>query len=318
MYARRFKESGGAGIALLVLVFTLTVAAQDRVAPASGLATGPQSRFQRTVQHLQGESPTMRADFAAIALGILGQAYATEARLAGAPGETVHSASKRGWALAVSQFARQMPLLVDDIELGFPVHLTIGADRTVAVTVADRTVMLNHPRSNQQGVFERDILQSFCASAHCEAFWPTDEPAAPIPFSVSSITPEWAFTAQGQVCSYRGLGVRFDGARNLANARVICEQFLQEAASLREELAWQQRHAVMIDWDNLAIEAAPHRPEHMVRLNAAGDTVLVTIPVLYGSPELIKSILVWLRQPFDSQQELTIELDAARFGWQQP
>jgi hypothetical protein len=302
----------------VVLLWALAVGAQDRVAPGAELTGEEQSRFQRTVQHLQGESPAMRADFAAIALVILGQAYATEARLAGAPGAVGRDASKRGWALAVSQFARQMPLLVADIDLGFPVHLTIGADRTVAVTVADRTVMLNHPRINQQGVFERDILQNFCASVRCDAFWPTDEPAAPIPFSVSSITPEWAFTPQGQVCSYRGLGVRFDTAQNLANARVICEQFLQEAATLREELVWQQRHAVVIDWDNLEIQAAPHRPEHMVRLNDAGDTLLVTIPLLYSSPELTESILVWLKQPFESQRELTIELDAARFGWQRP
>jgi hypothetical protein len=307
-----------AGMVLTLFFCTLESAAQAQLAPAPERVGAQQSRFQRTVQHLQGESPALRADFAAIALGLLGQAYATEARLAGAPGTAARSNGKRGWALAVSQFARQMPLLVDDIELGFPVHLNIGADRTVAVTVADRTVMLNHPRINQQGAFERDILQSFCATVRCDAFWPADEPAAPIPFTVASITPEWAFTPQGQVCSYRGLGVRFDAARNLANARVICEQFLQEAVTLREELAWQQRHAVIIDWDNLDIQAAPHRPEHMVRLNAAGDTVLVTIPVLYGNPELVASILPWLQQPFAGQSQLRLELDAARFGWQRP
>lgn len=278
-----------------------------------------QTRFQRTVQYLQDASPELRGEFAAIALTNLADAYIAEANLARADARaTGHDANLRGWSVMVDYFARQMPMLLEDIELGMPVRLTIGGEKSLAIDVADRIVIVSHPRLNQQGAFEEAILEEFCAKHSCEQFSPGSAERESIHVATAPVKPDWSFTAQESVCSYQGIKVRFQNEQNLANSRLICEQFLHEVTALTDQLAWQQRHGVSIEWDNLAIQATPHRPEHMVRLNTTGDTVLVTAPVLYRSPDLLQHVIPWVRQRLSDQTAVSIELDAEHYGWQKP
>ena len=128
-----------------------------------------------------------------------------------------------------------------------------------------------------------------------------------------AVRPNWSFSAQGPVCSYQGINVRFESQKNLANSRQICEQFFHEVMTLTDELAWQQRHGVAIEWEDLDIQATPHRSEHMVALNAIGDAVLVAVPLLYRSPDLLQQVLPWIRQRLNNQQELSIDIDADRY-----
>ena len=95
-----------------------------------------QTRFQRTVQYLQDASPELRGEFAAIALTNLADAYMAEAQLARAEARaTGHDANLRGWSAMVDYYARQMPMLLADIELGLPVRLTIGGEQSLAITL---------------------------------------------------------------------------------------------------------------------------------------------------------------------------------------
>ena len=120
------------------------------------------------------------------------------------------------------------------------------------------------------------------------------------------------------MCAYNGISVRFNTTRNMANSRLICEQFMQEVITLADELAWQWRHAVSIDWDRLEIQPTPSRPEHMLQLNTVGDTVLVTVPLLYRSAGLFRQVLPWVRQRVTEQTDVSVELEADRYGWQKP
>jgi hypothetical protein len=279
----------------------------------------PQSRFQRTAVNLQGGSPDLRVEFAAIALAKLADAYAAEAKLAREEArESGRDVSLRGWSIAVDRYARQMPLLLQDLEQGFPVDLIVDGDKSTAVSVADRIVILSHPRLRQQRVFEQQILVEFCARYRCEQLVEQDSQSQPIPVSTRHVQPNWNFTQQKWSCSYRGISIRFSNDRNLQNARLICEQFMQEVMSLADEIAWQHRHAVPIEWEGLALQSTPSRPEHMVRLNGVGDTVLVTVPLLYGSPQLLEQIIPWIRQRLTHREPLRVELDAASYGWQEP
>ena len=67
----------------------------------------------------------------------------------------------------VDYYARQLPLLLSDIELGLPVQLIIGAQQELAITVADRTVIVSPPRLNQQSAFEQAILSDYCTTHSC-------------------------------------------------------------------------------------------------------------------------------------------------------
>ena len=278
-----------------------------------------QTRFQRTVQHLQDASPELRGEFATIALTNLSEAYIAEAQLARKEaGATGHNANLGSWSTMVDYYARQIPMLVADIEAGLPVRLTLGGEQSLAITVAERTVIVSPPRLTQQSAFEQQILSDFCAQQSCEQFSPGSTAPQSLPAVTVHIRPDWTFSAQGSVCAYQGIKVRFASQKNLANSRPICEQFLREVMTLTDELASQQRHGVAIEWENLDIQATPHSPEHVVGLNAIGDSVLVTVPLLYRSTDLLQQVLPWIRQRLSNQQEVSIEVDADRYGWQTP
>jgi hypothetical protein len=278
-----------------------------------------QTRFQRTVQYLQTAAPELRGEFAAIALTNLTEAYIAEAQLARAEARTTgHNANLSGWSAMVDYYARQLPALLADIEMGLPVRLMIGGQQELAITVADRTVIVSPPRLNQQSAFEQSILLDFCTAHGCEQFSPGNASPEAIPVATVAVRPDWTFSVQGPVCSYAGIHVRFDNDKNLANSRRICEQFLREITTLTDELAWQQRHGVAIEWDDLDIQATPHRPEHMIALNSIGDSLLVTVPLLYRSPGLLQDVLPWIRRRLNNQQNISIELHADLYGWQKP
>jgi hypothetical protein len=184
--------------------------------------------------------------------------------------------------------------------------------------VADRTIIVSHPRLYEQNAFEQGILTAFCATHSCDEISPVHGDPAPIPVATSHIRPTWTFTAQVSSCDYRGLTVRFDTAQNMANSRLICEQFMQEVVALTTELAWQHRHAVAITWDQLKLQETPHRPEHMMQLNTLGDTVLVTVPLLYRTPGLFAQVLPWIQGQVTRQEEVRLAVDAGQQGWQNP
>jgi hypothetical protein len=282
-----------------------------------------QTRFQRTVEYLQDASPALRGDFAAIALTNLSQAYKAEAQLART--ETRASGDKArlgGWSAMVDYYSRQMPLLLADIELGLPVYLTLGDEQSLVITVADRTVIVSPPRLSQQNAFEHTVLSDFCKIQSCEQFLPATGTVTngfgSSSVAMVSVRPNWSFSAQGPVCSYQGINVRFESQKNLADSRQICKQFFLEVMTLSDELAWQQRHGIAIEWGNLNIPATSHRPEHSVGLNASGDAVLVAVPLLSSSPGLQQQVLAWIQRRLDNQQGLSMDVDANLIGWQKP
>lgn len=277
------------------------------------------TRFQRTVQYLQDASPQLRSEFAAIALSKLASAYFVEAKLAREEARRAgQNPGLRAWSITVDRYANQMSLLLQDIDLGFPVSLALGSEKSLAITVADRTVILSHPRLYEQNAFEQGVLVAFCARHRCDQFAIGNGEGVPIPVSTQKVRPHWAFTSREWTCSYHGIKVRFDGSGNMAKSRLICEQFLREVITLADELAWQQRHNVSIEWDQLVIKPTPRRPEHMLQLNALGDTVLVTVPMLYSNAVLFGGVLPWIRQRVTAREDGSVDLDADQYDWQIP
>jgi hypothetical protein len=183
-------------------------------------------------------------------------------------------------------------------------------------------VILGHPRADQQAAFEQRVLTDFCREHDCAVMTAAAAATAakpePIPVTVVRVNPLWTFTADGAVCSNDGLEVSFRSNRNLATLRGICEELVQELAALAGELAGEEQLGVAIDWDNLAVTATPGRPEHLVRLNAAGDSVLVPIPLLFGSPNLFADIRPWLAARLGRETIPTLRLDASDYGWLEP
>jgi hypothetical protein len=112
--------------------------------------------------------------------------------------------------------------------------------------------------------------------------------------------------------------VHFHTTRDLATLRGICEEFIQEAALLATGLAQQRRYDVQVDWDGLTITPLPDRPEQLVQLNDAGDSLLLTLPLLKGSPALLTAITPWLKAVTRGEEPPQLSLDAGDFGWTTP
>ena len=276
------------------------------------------SRFERTVDALVEADDELRHRFANLALMELAEVYLAEADLARSEArDSEKSARLRGWSRAVERYAEQLLLVREDIELGFPVELRSYAREVPSITVAGRTVFLAHPRRSQQGAFEQSVLTQFCTGSTCTALTVENEAGdVPIPMSPGLVNPEWAFSAQGPVCRYRGLSLQFSAAGQLPQQRALCQQLMQESALLATELAWQRRHGVVVDWDSLVLRATPQRPEHVVLLNNAGDSLLITLPLIYSTDGLVKTLVPWLQAYGNRDGPPDMALQAGDLGWE--
>lgn len=275
------------------------------------------SRFQRTVFALQTADDSLRQQFASIALLELTEIYLAEADLARSQAEVAPDGTKlRSWSRAVEQYADQLVLVIDDIELGFPAELRSNTREVPSVTVSGRTVMLAHPRNAQQPAYERAVLSRFCTGNVCNGLTATVQGEAPIPMSPDVVSPGWEFSTDGPVCRHGGLALHFSSGGELARQRSLCLQMMQEAELLATELAWQQRHSVTVEWSVLQIKPTPQRPEHLVILNSAGDSLLLTIPLFYGTPGLLAQLTPWLQQRYKSEKTGPVRLQASALGWE--
>ena len=291
----------------IVLVFPSALAA----------ALAPESRFDRTVNYLQSAPLALRAEFAALALERLHHVYSAEAELARDEfARSDQDADLLRWAAAVEQFAGKLPLSVEEIRAGEAVGLRADTQEGVVVQVAGRVLLLVHPRPDQQAAFERDILTLFCARQPCEKFTPGVDAEQPIPVTRGDVRPQWQFSGAGAQCRYDGVVVEFGASGRMAEKRSLCAQLMYELFTLSDEIAWQHRHAVAIEWESMVIGASPRRPDHTVVLNRAGDSALLVAPLLYGSEGLLASIKPWLRARLEKAAEGGLVLNAADYGWE--
>lgn len=301
-----------------ILLLVLLAASVCRAQPQSAApADEPVSRFLRTVHLLQLTPPDTQSDFARTALAQLAEVYMAEADLARHQASSKPGRSKLiGWSRAVDRYANRLLLSMEDIKQGSPATLSRNSMGIVSVSVADRMVILSHPRVDQQAAYEQRVLREFCTRHDCQALTVTLQAQEPIPLSSSLIEPQWTFTETGMVCSHDGIALVFGDVSDLAASRSLCGQLLQEGSALAIEIAWQQRHGVDIDWRVLKILPIPGSTQHRVHLNFAGDSILETLPLLNGSPGLLRDIEPWLKTRFADGPRTSVRLQAARYGWE--
>ena len=277
-----------------------------------------ESRYERIVLALQSEEPDVRAQFATSALLELTEVYLAEADLARHEAEESEKAKRlTGWSRAVEHYASQLSLVLEDITLGFPVDLRSNPREVASVSVGGRTIMLAHPRNSQQPAYEQAVLGNFCGKGLCRELIASEEELKPIPMSAELVSPNWQFTATGPSCSHRNLALTFSAGGDLARKRALCQQLMQETEMLATELAWQRRHGVSIDWDLLSVKTVPLRPEHLVMLNAAGDSLLATLPLINGTEGLLQQLTPWLQLRHGAEDEIpAVLLQAEALGWE--
>ncbi|MEP5567132.1 MAG: hypothetical protein ABJN62_04800 [Halioglobus sp.] len=282
----------------------------------ASLCFATDSRYYKILDSLQSADSTTQGSFASIALLELMEVYFAEADLArNESGSSAERSKRIGWSRAVEQYSTQLSLVIDDIDSGMPVALHLHAREVAAVSVAGRTIMLAHPRSGQQQAYEQSVLTRFCIGDVCRDLVAATETHEPIPMSSATVTPHWDFGPSGPVCSHLNLSIEFDSGGKLALQKQLCQQFMQEVEVLSTEIAWQTKHGVDTQWYSLSIKPTPMKPEHLVLLNTAGDSLLISLPLLYGTKDALKKVTPWLRGRHASEGPPAVSLEANRLGW---
>ncbi|TXS89294.1 hypothetical protein FV139_20375 [Parahaliea maris] len=255
--------------------------------------------------------------FANSALEALVEVYYAEADLALREAEDEEDGKdRRSWALSVESYTQLLLAARNSVTAGEVVRLFSGVGGEAAMVVAgEHRVMLSHPRGDQQAAYEQQVLNTFCRSADCEDLLPTplvtDAPAPPPPVPVQI---QWSFNQDGMNCQYQGISLVFTRHNEPRRARSLCEQLYSELASLAEELRWKIWRGVSIEWARLDIQRRIGQTGHSVRLNSAGDVLLLRLPVLAANGPLFKATQGWLRNTVaDTEDGFQLTLKAADY-----
>lgn len=279
-------------------------------------AQAPDSnRYDRIVAAVTEAEQEEVERFAAIAVQQLVEVYIAEADLARSQAQDSDRESKLlAWSRSVEQYIEHLLTVIDSIEGNAEIHLLLRDMQPPAIRSAGVTVVLSHPRPDQQGAYQQRVLSHYCRAGFCDRWLAVEKPPRPIPMTAAAPQPVWRFDSDGPQCSARGITLSFSGQGNLALRRGLCVQLVQELLSLANELQWQQAQGVAIDLAALVIEPVVHSPEHQVRLNAGGDLVLVVLPLLASTEGLLAAVENWLHAELTGS-DISLNLHAEQFGW---
>lgn len=274
------------------------------------------SRFEKMILALQHDAGSLTDVFGQSALTILMEIYLAEADLARREqAESGGDSKLANWVVAVDQYSQQLDVMLEQIGSGSHVEIRSISNALAVVVVAGRSVILSHPRADQQTAFEHRIVSDFCAQKSCEKLFKQLEKPVPVPVSAPVFTPDWSFAVAGPVCSSRAIRIQFSSDGELASYRGLCRQFFQEISSLATEVRWQESQGVKTDWQSIAIRQTPHTPEHIVALTPSGDVTLLPLPLLYASEGLLFTLIPWLKAQVADVANPVILLDAETYDW---
>ena len=299
-----------------VTVLIVAGVAGTHAGQASYKGTQVHSRYQRVALALVDAPAEQRRAFAQIAITALAEVYIAEADLARSEARISDpDRDKLHWAGSVDRFTEKLLNLSDALQ-GEALVTVLANDLRgpVALAVGEHRLMLSHPRDRQQEVFEQAVLDSFCRMDNCAQLLPSIEDTRGVPVSSQAPLVEWEFTASGIVCSSEDLRLGFDSGVPTSRVKDFCQQIHLELSGLLRELRRQLNQGVVVDWAVLEVEQRSDQAGHLVRLNRAGDSVLLRLPVLSATPGFIDTLGAWFQQHAAGP----LEVQAADYGWLEP
>ena len=280
-------------------------------------AVPPDTAFNRLLSALQTAPPQLRMEFARLALWHLAEAYLAEAELArSAQGE--NAGERMRWARSVEGYAQDLLLLMRDMEQDPDVSIQLLPTADAVVTVRGSRTMLTFPRPAQQLSFEQSLVEQFCQMQDCDALAITGFAAAQQSEPASATVDmnlDWAFTEDGTRCSHKGIDLLFPPDSNSGTIREFCTALFHEVETLSVELTKLQQFGVVIDWQNLASTWIEDPFAQAVQLNAAGDNLVLHLPVIHGHPKLLPALRGWLADQANGRAS-ALSLSARDLDWQ--
>jgi hypothetical protein len=256
----------------------------------------------------------MRTDFAWLAVSQLAEFYTAEA--ARARTETRNTARAHDvsqWAASVDDYARKLDALAGSITPETPISISVGAGDTVQVYVGGQPVILTEAISGQQSVYEQHLLERFCILYRCDDLLPEFDTGGAATPSLTATTAHWSFSQQaGPVCmTDDGLEFQFQKMSGLGEKRTACNRVVTELGELAQAIDREQQRGVRIDWDALQILPGPVDEPQRVLL-APRVEIRLALPMLVGTPKLLKIVRPWLVARVRGERYPLVVLNAGR------
>ena len=278
--------------------------------------TGPlhPDRFNRLAMAVRNADPTIRVDFAVLAVSEMVLAHRNEADRARQDARTnVARRNPTRWARAVDAYAADLTAVVNSVTTDTAVRIEMGPENSVALHIDGKPVMVSVPTPQQQAVLEQRVIDRFCDLHRCEELIAEHQQTRQLP-RIEHSTLLWRFSEQaGPACATDdGLEFQFRDRVNLSRKRQACSQIVAELNTLADLIAENLAAGVRIDWNRLAIRPYWEADQHLVELDSRGGAVRVSLPTLAVTPQLLPLIRPWLAAKVKGNSDRQVVIDADR------
>lgn len=292
-------------MALMLSFATAMPVRSDNGLSATAAGTRGIGRIQQIAAGLREAPNEARADFALAALTGLIEAYDRETARARAE---LRSGSRNRdlarWIRGVNAMILDLQRLLDGLKPETPVRISTPDSHTVYLIVDGTPVLLNGPRTGEQGLLEQQVLDYFCSRNYCDDLVGGEHFESAVTEVTQAMPPLWRFSdLGGPVCaSGDGLELQFSDATDLVRKREVCTQLVTDLHVLVATLRTSAAGGTRIDWPTLAVIPDLYTGEQQLVLNAAGDAVALSAPHLENAPAFLKAAMPWVAARVDDRQ----------------
>jgi hypothetical protein len=289
---RRFQPSDSAAAAAALLSVLVFVSAPLAATPSAVQAGA--GALQRLAASLEGDTESVRADFAAVALGEILMAYELEFERLSVPGQVSRRElfKQARWAHALRAFLDEIYAARDELDAGASVEILVAPPAAVQLLVGSRVVPLSSPRIENPADLESDIVARYCESFDCDPMLVEDEieeTRAVVVHGGWSFRDGWGSTYE----TPDGLGFMFQDVRQRGAKERICKQLGEELRLLVTRLAASGVHGS--DLRHLRVVPSGDGDDHRVVLSSRGHTLRLFLPALARAPGVVEVAREWIR-----------------------
>jgi hypothetical protein len=281
----------------LATLLAFCLSAWLAVSPAASAEQSPAGVSLNRLAMSLAEAPgPLRTDLAYAAISELAAAYAREAESAQRdPRYRAGNRDLHRWARAVEHMASELATLAETVSLETSVDIRISPGNHLYLIVDGQPVLVDGPKPREQRDLEQRVIERFCSLNLCDQLIAEFATLSSAP-GLRAAPPVWSFSQQaGPICATDdGLEFQFRDTQNLSEKREACAQVVAELNLLAAEIRGQQDLGVRVDWNTLSVRRLPGPFPHRVVLNADGEHLQLSLPVLAAIPDIFALVRPWL------------------------
>ena len=243
-----------------------------------------------------------RWEFADALLAVLIDTYDSElqASLASRPDSDKRRAKLRRWQRATRELMDHLVATRMALSEGGDAVIDVDPQGQVLLFVEQHTVAFSAPRPGSERMMEAEVIEQYCAANDCSVL---DDAARDEAQSASRDRGSWAlhdrqlptFEIPSQLhCTYKDLS-------NRTRKQIACHEAAFEAKTLLDAVGEAAHSGFAFDWQVLNDGRVASGPDTLLRVNATGDYVRLSIPRLARTDSADWAELVrWLRHRIET------------------